>query len=129
ELAPLRRRARQRPQKLGRGRKRHFRLGLETDDAKLSRQARPRCRFAQEAALAAARIADDNGGCDPASHRRPADFSERCQLITATDERAHAPKGTTERQRGESRARGYEDRALLSQAVATVHDHWEEPVV
>ena len=104
EPATLRRRTRQRPQKLGRGRKRNFRLGLEADDAKVSRQACPRCSFAQEAALAAARIADDNGGSDPASHRRPADFSERCQLITATDERTHAPKRTTERQRGTGRS-------------------------
>jgi hypothetical protein len=59
------------------------------------RQFRPRGGFHQQAALAAARIADDHSDRNLASRSPAADFSERCQLVTATDELAHVPKRTT----------------------------------
>jgi hypothetical protein len=73
----------------------------------MTRQFRQRGGFPQEAALAAARIADDHSDRNLASDSPPADFSERCQLVTATDERAHVPKRTTKPRK--LRLPGYDD--------------------
>jgi hypothetical protein len=53
------------------------------------RHFRPRGAFGQEAALAAAGIAEDDAGGDLTAEYCISGLSERCQLVDPTDERVH----------------------------------------
>ena len=81
-------------EQIRRRRKRHLSLGYVTHDPELVPRFRPRHHLGQEPALAAARIADDDGGRDITTGGCVGDLPELLQFGHPAHECAHVPKRT-----------------------------------